>query len=70
MAKRKPTTTGLVFLFHSMNSFNGTKYADKSSPEEFVTSYIKYNQKKKRYENANLAIGNFEAAIQLSEHLF
>ena len=70
MKKRTPKTTGLQFLYLSMASFNGTKYADKTSPEEFVTSYIKYKQKKKLNKDADLAIANYKTALELVEHLF
>ena len=42
MSKRTPKTQGAEWLFLSMGSFNGSGYADKSSPEAYLESYKHY----------------------------
>ena len=42
MGRRTPKTTGLEWLYHSMTAFNGSGYADKSSAEDYYSSYICY----------------------------
>lgn len=54
--KRKPKTSGLEFLHHSVMSFNGTRYADHLSPEQFFDSYVNYKSRKKDMEAVQLAI--------------
>lgn len=54
MSKRTPATSGSEWLYHSMNAFNGSGYADKSSPEKYIESYIYYNAWKKRGEAIEL----------------
>lgn len=69
MSKTTPRTSGLEWLIHSMNAFNGSGYADKATPENFVESYRAYNLWRKR----DYAIGlvdeypeqAFEAAVRL-----
>ena len=48
MSKRMPKTTGTEWLYLSMASFNGSGYADKSSPENYYKSYIMYKAWKKQ----------------------
>lgn len=48
MSKRTPRTIGLEWLIHSMNAFNGSGYADKATPENFVESYKAYKVWKKQ----------------------
>lgn len=45
--KRQPKTQGLEWLYLSMASFNGSGYADKSSPETYLSSYRAYKRMKK-----------------------
>ena len=51
MKKRPPKTNGAEFLYLSMASFNGSGYAVKNSPEEYVASYRAYNIWRKRTEH-------------------
>lgn len=52
MSKRKPPkTNGAEFLYLSMASFNGSGYAVKNSPEEYLASYRAYNIWRKRTEH-------------------
>ena len=46
--KKQPTTSGSEWLFHSMSAFNGSGFADKTSPQNYVESYLFYNAWKKR----------------------
>lgn len=48
MSKRTPRTDGLEWLIHSMNAFNGSGYADKATPENFIESYRAYKTWKKQ----------------------
>lgn len=49
MSKQKPAkTSGTEWLYLSMASFNGSGYADKSSPEAYVESYKLFKAWKKK----------------------
>lgn len=48
MSKRSPKTTGTEWLYLSMASFNGSGYADKSSPDNYLQSYVMYKAWKKQ----------------------
>ena len=74
MGKRTPKTTGAEWLYLSMASFNGSGYADKSSPEAYVKSYMLYKAWKKKSEAVNLvrkmsleALGYAEKLVQANE---
>ena len=69
MGKRKSTTTGLEWLNLSMSSFNGSGYADKSTPETYVASYIGYKTWRKETDAVNLILDNKDYALYLGEHL-
>ncbi len=45
---RKPKTEGLEWLVHSLMAFNGSGYADMNSADDFIDSYIIYNEMKNR----------------------
>lgn len=45
--KKQPKTQGLEWLYLSMASFNGSGYADKSTPETYLSSYRAYKRMKK-----------------------
>lgn len=69
MSKRTPATTGSEWLYHSMNAFNGSGYADKSSPEVFVESY-KYYKAWRREATALSILKSFPLeALSYAEHL-
>lgn len=46
-------TSGAEWLYLSMASFNGSGYAIKNSPEEYVASYKAYNMLRKREKHLN-----------------
>lgn len=54
MSKRK--TEGLEWLYLSMASFNGSGYADKTSPGHYLASYRAY----KRMKRDHYALGMLE----------
>lgn len=47
MSKRRPKTTGLEWLYLSLASFNGSGYADKATPEQYIASYRAFKRWKK-----------------------
>jgi hypothetical protein len=60
MSKRK--TYGLEWLYLSMASFNGSGYADKSTPETYVASYKAFKTlKKDKYAHQMLELYPDEA---------
>lgn len=69
MGKKIPKTSGLEWLQHSFTAFNGTEYGDRSSPRNFVNSYITYKQWKKKPEAVKLATEHYAVLIPLAEHL-
>lgn len=52
---KKPKTSGALWLYHSMAAFNGSGYADKSSPEDYVNSYILYKAWKNKKDAVEIA---------------
>lgn len=62
-------TTGLTWLEHSFNAFNGSGYANYDSPDDMIQSYIDYNMWKKRPEAAQLAKQYYAALLPLADHL-
>lgn len=69
MSKRKPKTEGTEWLALSMASFNGSGYADKSSPEAYVSSYMLYKAWKNKKE-AVAAVKRHEIeALSFAEQL-
>lgn len=48
-------TEGIEWLHHSIMAFNGSGYADMSSPEAYLESYIYYNKAKNRKKAVALA---------------
>lgn len=64
-----PRTNGLTWLEHSFNAFNGTSYADRTSPKAFVESYIAYNLWKKRWQAVQLANEFYQPLLTLAEYL-
>lgn len=69
MKKRKPKTSGLEWLQHSIVAFNGSGYADRESAKAFMSSYIQYNAWKNRYEAVKLANDYYHSVLPLAEHL-
>lgn len=59
MSKRRPKTQGLEWLYHSMTAFNGSGYADKSTPESYVASYKAFKTWKKQTEAIQI-LGEYE----------
>ena len=68
MAK-PPKTEGVDWLGYSLVAFNGSGYADRNSPEDFVKSYIAYNIWKKRDNAVLLATRHQEVAEIVAESL-
>lgn len=64
MSKRSPKTTGLEWLYHSMTAFNGSGYADKVTPENYIASYVAYKKWKKQLEAVVLVKQNPAAAYE------
>ena len=52
---RKPKTEGLEWLIYSLMAFNGSGYADMNSPDDYLDSYIVYNEMKQRNKAVALA---------------
>lgn len=66
---RKPKTNGLEWLQHSINAFNGTGYANRETPEQFIDSYIQYKTWKNKQEAVQLAIKYYQAVLPLAQYL-
>lgn len=60
---KKPKTNGIEWLYLSMSSFNGSGYANKTSPESYATSYVYYKYWKKLPEHAQVALDNWNDAL-------
>jgi len=61
MAKQ-PKTTDLEYLILSVNSFNGSGYADMDSPESFLASYVDYKRMKNK-PDALLLVKRYRSEI-------
>lgn len=66
MSKRTPKTDGVEWLYHSMTAFNGSGYADKATPENYVASYTAYKKWKKQLDAIELVKQNPEVAYELA----
>lgn len=69
MSKRKPTTSGTEWLYLSMASFNGSGYADKATPENYIASYRAYKTWRKEPEAVRLVDSNYETAFEYATQL-
>lgn len=69
MSKRKPKTFGTEWLYLSMASFNGSGYADKTSPKAYYQSYITYKSWKKDKKAVQLAKLHEIEALYFSDKL-
>lgn len=67
--KRKPKTEGYTWLEFSFTAFNGSGYADRSSPDKFVESYIAYSKWKKRSQGVKLSGEFYQPLLILAEYL-
>lgn len=63
---RKPKTEGLTWLSLSLASFNGSGYADKSTPETYLKSYVAYKKMKRDEYAINLINNNYETAYEMA----
>lgn len=61
--KRKPTTTGLEYAVHSLTSFNSFGYADMSSPDNYIDSYVLYKKWRGLTDQALFVDANRELLI-------
>lgn len=66
---KQPKTYGLEWLYLSMASFNGSGYADKSSPSAYVESYIAFKRMKKKPEAVQEVARHYDAALLYAEKL-
>jgi len=66
---RKPKTQDLEWLVLSLMSFNGSGYADMSSAEGYLDSYIKYKTMRKKTEAVLLARRYHDAVIPTIDEL-
>lgn len=69
MSKRKPKTKGLEWLYLSLASFNGSGYADKATPENYVASYRAYKVWKKDNRAVQILDENLEFAFEQAARL-
>lgn len=69
MSKKKAKTEGLEWLGHSLTSFNGSGYADKTSAEAYLVSYIEYKSWKKDHKALDLVNKHQIEALSISEHM-
>lgn len=66
---RQPKTEGLEWLYLSLASFNGSGYADKSSPESYIESYVAFKRMKKIERAIDIVRANYDSAIYMAETL-
>lgn len=66
MSKRTPKTDGVEWLYYSMSAFNGSGYADKATPENYVASYTAYKTWKKQKDAVELVEQNPDFAYELA----
>lgn len=66
---RKPKTEDLEWLTHSLMAFNGSGYADMSSPEAYLESYVVYKMLRKKPEAVMLAQRHKDNVLPVIEHL-
>jgi hypothetical protein len=64
---KKYKTEGATWLGYSLVGFNGTKYADKSSPENFVQSYFDRKTKKNDTKALVLLDRHWELAVETAK---
>jgi len=69
MKKRQPKTEGYVWVEYSLIAFNGSGYADRTSAESFLESYIDYNKWKNRPNAVELAHQFYVPLLALAEQL-
>ena len=69
MGRKSGSTTGLVWLNHSLRSFNGSGYAKKDNAEEYLTSYIVYKMYKGNPDEALLAADNYEYGLKIADKM-
>jgi hypothetical protein len=60
---------GLDWLYRSMSAVNGVGYTDKSSPEAYAESYVKFKLWRSKPEEAQYALRNWEETLKFAEHL-
>lgn len=66
---RKPKTKGKDWLGHSLASFNGFGYADRSSAPAFVVSYVDYKRFRNLHDQADMAVDNYFFALDVAKKL-
>jgi hypothetical protein len=66
---KQAKTEGLEWLYLSLASFNGSGYADKSSPESYIESYVAFKRMKKVQKAVDMVRANYDSAIQMAESL-
>jgi hypothetical protein len=57
---RKRKTSGTEFMILSVSAFNGSGYADYTSTEDYIDSYVKYKQWRGKPQDAMQADANRE----------
>jgi hypothetical protein len=67
--QKKPKTEGYEWLEYSFTAFNGSGYEDRSSPVNFVESYIIYNRWKERHEAISLTNKYYIPLLNLAQSL-
>lgn len=66
---KQPKTFGLEWLYLSLASFNGSGYADKSSPESYIESYVAFKRMKKIQNAVDIVRSNYDSAVFMAESL-
>lgn len=56
MSNKAPKTEGLDWLLLSLASFNGSGYADMSSSQSFLDSYVAYKSLRQKKQNRQAVI--------------
>jgi len=62
-------TSGVVWLGHSMAEFNGSGYADRTSADAFLKSYLSYKWMKRDNYAINTVDSSYKAAMRIAHKL-
>lgn len=67
MSKNVAKTTGIEWLRLSLHAFKMSGYANFSSAEEYVQSYLNFKRFRHRYDHAQLANDQYEYSLVVAQ---
>lgn len=66
---KRPKTSGLEWLQHSITAFNGSGYASRESGEAFMETYMRYKTWRNQPDAVELAKDYYNAVLPLAQYL-